>query len=79
MNPGVTAVRPRWAIEGGRISIEGSGFVVDDSHRVETAMRERGVIASARGPVIRLAPHFYSTIEDVDISLDVLAEVVRRS
>jgi kynureninase len=39
-------------------------------------MRERGIIASARGPVIRLAPHFYSTLEDVDTALDVLAEVV---
>jgi selenocysteine lyase/cysteine desulfurase len=39
-------------------------------------MRESGVIASARGDVIRLAPHFYSTIDDVDRSLDVLAEVV---
>ena len=39
-------------------------------------MRARGVIASARGPVIRLAPHFYNTMGDVDRALDVLAEVV---
>jgi selenocysteine lyase/cysteine desulfurase len=43
---------------------------------VEERLRERGVIASARGPVIRLAPHFYSTIEDVDTALDALAEVI---
>ena len=54
-----------------------TAFVVGDSHAVEHAMRERGVIASARGDVIRLAPHFYSTTEDVDRALDVLAEVVR--
>ena len=54
-----------------------TGFVVDDSHAIEHAMRERGVIASARGPVIRLAPHFYSTIEDVDVSLDALSSIVR--
>lgn len=54
-----------------------TAFVVGDSHAVEAAMRERGVIASARGPVIRLAPHFYSTIEDVDTALDVLATVIR--
>jgi selenocysteine lyase/cysteine desulfurase len=56
-----------------------TAFVVDDSHAVEIAMRERGIIASARGPVIRLAPHFYSTLEDVDTALDVLAEVVGES
>lgn len=52
-----------------------TAFVVGDSHAVEQAMRERGVIASARGDVIRLAPHFYSTIDDVDRALDALAEV----
>lgn len=54
-----------------------TAFVVRDSHAAEQAMRERGVIASARGDVIRLAPHFYSTIDDVDRALDVLAEVAR--
>jgi kynureninase len=44
---------------------------------VEHAIRERGIIASARGDVIRLAPHFYSTTDDVDRALDVLAEVMR--
>ena len=53
-----------------------TAFVVGDSHAVEHAMRERGVIASARGDVIRLAPHFYSTTDDVDRALDALAEVV---
>jgi selenocysteine lyase/cysteine desulfurase len=40
-------------------------------------MRARGVLPSARGPVIRLAPHFYNTIDDVDTSLDLLASVLR--
>ena len=40
-------------------------------------MRARGVIASARGDVIRLAPHFYSTFDDVDQALDALATVLR--
>ena len=52
-----------------------TAFVVHDSHGVERAMRERGILASARGPVIRLAPHYYSTLEDVDAALDVLASV----
>ncbi|MEP6732740.1 MAG: aminotransferase class V-fold PLP-dependent enzyme [bacterium] len=53
-----------------------SAFIVDDSHAVENAMRLRGIIASARGPVIRLAPHYYTTIEDVDTALDALASVL---
>jgi len=58
-----------------RLKTATTAFVVGDSHVVEQAMRESGVIASARGDVIRLAPHFYSTMEDVDRALDVLAEV----
>ena len=54
-----------------------TAFIVGgDSAAVERRMRERGVIASARGRVIRLAPHFYSSIADVDTALDVLADVL---
>jgi selenocysteine lyase/cysteine desulfurase len=52
-----------------------TAFLVRDSHDVEAKMRVRGVLPSARGPVIRLAPHFYSTIDDVDTALDLLKEV----
>jgi selenocysteine lyase/cysteine desulfurase len=52
-----------------------TAFVVRDSHAVESAMRARGVLPSARGEVIRLAPHFYSTLDDIDRALDLLAEV----
>ena len=52
-----------------------TAFVVRDSHAVEEAMRLRGIIPSARGSVIRLAPHFYNTIDDVDRALDTLAAV----
>lgn len=44
-----------------------------DSHGVEAELRARHIIASARGPAIRLAPHFYNTEEDVDRALDALA------
>ena len=54
-----------------------TAFVVEDSHAVEAAMRARGVLPSARGEVIRLAPHFYTTLDDVDRALDTLADVVR--
>jgi selenocysteine lyase/cysteine desulfurase len=44
---------------------------------VEARLRARGVIASARGPVIRLAPHFYTSLEDCDRALDALAAEIR--
>ena len=56
-----------------------TAFTVRDSHAVEAAMRARGVLPSARGDVIRLAPHFYSTLDDIDAALDLLAEVTRAS
>jgi selenocysteine lyase/cysteine desulfurase len=54
-----------------------TAFVVGaDSASVERQLRSRGVIASARGHVIRLAPHFYSTLDDVEQALDALAAVL---
>ena len=54
-----------------------TAFIVDDAHRIEVAMHARGVVAAARGPVIRLAPHFYTTLDDCDVALDVLAATVK--
>lgn len=54
-----------------------SAFMVNDSHAIEAAMRARGVLASARGPVIRLAPHFYNSLADIDTALDLLEELTR--
>lgn len=66
-------IHGRGAPHGGTSSV---GFVVPDSHAVEGRLRARGIIASARGPVVRLAPHFYSTLDDVDRALHALrAEV----
>jgi selenocysteine lyase/cysteine desulfurase len=50
--------------------------VPGDSADIERRLRAHGVLASARGSVIRLAPHFYSSLEDVDRALDALAYVV---
>ena len=47
-----------------------------DSQAVEVALRDQHIIASARGPAIRLAPHFYSTEDDVDRALDALASAM---
>ena len=51
-------------------------LVPGDPHAIEAELRDRGVLASARGPAIRLAPHFYSTLQDVETALDALAEVL---
>ncbi len=49
---------------------------VHDSHAVEAELKRRNIIASARGPVIRLAPHFFSTREDIAGALEVLADIM---
>ena len=49
------------------------------SHDVEMALKERGVLASARGSVIRLAPHFYNTLGEIDSAVDTLADILRRT
>jgi selenocysteine lyase/cysteine desulfurase len=48
-----------------------------DSDVIERRLRARGVLASARGSVIRLAPHFYSTLDDCDRALDALVDAMR--
>lgn len=45
---------------------------VPDSHAVETFMATRDVIVSARGDVIRLAPHFFSLEEDILHAIEVM-------
>jgi selenocysteine lyase/cysteine desulfurase len=54
-----------------------TAFIVNEAHAIEQKMRERGVLPSARGPVIRVAPHFYNTLDDCDTALDLVAELTR--
>lgn len=51
-------------------------LVPGDSHAVEVRLRNRGIVASARGSAIRLAPHFYSTIGDVELALTTLKQAI---
>ena len=55
-----------------------TAIACEDSHGAEATLREQRIIASARGPAIRLAPHFYNTTDDVDRALDALAAVLVR-
>ena len=54
-----------------------TAVVCENSHEVEVALRAQGIIVSARGPVLRLAPHFYNTMDDVDQALDAVARQVK--
>ena len=49
---------------------------VNDSAAVERRMAEAGFIVSARGPLIRVAPHFYNTEEEVAGAMRALARLV---
>jgi selenocysteine lyase/cysteine desulfurase len=50
--------------------------VGDRSAEIEKVMFERGIIVSARADVVRFAPHFFTTQEDIETALDVLYEVL---
>lgn len=49
-----------------------------DSHGVELALRKAGIIASARADVIRIAPHFFTRLEDIDTVLDALVKALEK-
>ena len=48
-----------------------------DTHSVEVRLRAKGILSSARGPVIRLAPHFYNTLDEMDTALDALTDILQ--
>jgi selenocysteine lyase/cysteine desulfurase len=53
-----------------------TAFACADGHAVEEELRRRGIIASARGPAVRLAPHFYNSMDDVDRAVEALGEIL---
>ena len=55
-----------------------TAIVVPDPHLVEVNLKKRGIVASARGPIIRYAPHFFVTKEDIYRALDELEDVLRQ-
>jgi selenocysteine lyase/cysteine desulfurase len=54
-----------------------TSIVVPDPHGVEDRLKKRGFVTSARGPIIRFAPHFFITHEDIDRALDTLEDVLQ--
>ncbi len=55
-----------------------TAIVVQDPHSVEVELKKKRIVASARGPILRYAPHFYITHEDIDRALDALEEVIQQ-
>lgn len=55
-----------------------TAIACDDGHALEETLRAVRIIVSARGPAIRIAPHFYNTIDDVERALDALAGAMER-
>ncbi|NPV44492.1 MAG: aminotransferase class V-fold PLP-dependent enzyme [Firmicutes bacterium] len=51
---------------------------VPDPHDVELQLKKRNIIASARGDVIRIAPHFFTTKSDLDVVLDQLKDIMKK-
>ena len=53
-----------------------TAIFVDNSAAVEKQMADAGFIVSARGAVIRVAPHFYNTGEEVAAAMAALARLL---
>lgn len=53
-----------------------TAIYVDDASAIEKKMAAAGFIVSARGPVIRIAPHFYNTEAEVAGAMAALAKLI---
>ena len=65
---GLEYVGPRDVLTKGATTAIRAG----DPHAVEQALKARGVVSSARGDVIRIAPHFFTTCDDIDRAMNEL-------
>ncbi|MBT2733794.1 aminotransferase class V-fold PLP-dependent enzyme [Bacillus sp. ISL-7] len=54
-----------------------TAIFVGEATKFENQMKERGFIVSARNDVIRIAPHFYNTENEVIAAIDMLAELMK--
>ncbi len=51
---------------------------VPNSHNLELELRKRDIVCSSRGDVIRIAHHFYNTEDEIDHTVNRIAELVGR-
>ena len=47
-----------------------------DSHAMEETLKGMGIVASARGPAIRIAPHFFSLPQEVEQALQAIRQCI---
>ncbi|MEB3859817.1 MAG: aminotransferase class V-fold PLP-dependent enzyme, partial [Desulfurococcales archaeon] len=50
-------------------------FRAKDSHRIAEELYRRGIVVSARPGLVRVSPHFYNIVEEVEKLLDALRGV----
>ncbi|GBC70025.1 Cysteine desulfurase IscS [archaeon HR01] len=53
-------------------------YVGEKAHRLEAYLKRRRVIASARGPGLRFAHHFFNTRDDCERAVEALSRAVKR-
>ena len=75
---GVTALARRLAAALGRPEPSASivSLRVSDAEAAERALAEAGVRCAARGGNIRLSPHVYNTVEEIDRAVEALSAVI---
>lgn len=61
--------------KGGTTAIE----LEMDSHLMEKELAARNIIASARGNVIRVAPHFYTKPDEIEHVLDQIKDIIDKN
>jgi selenocysteine lyase/cysteine desulfurase len=69
---GLQVVGPLSAHQRGAMT----AFYAENAGQIESIMKERNIIVSARNDVIRIAPHFYNTQDDVRQAIDELATIL---
>lgn len=70
---GLKCVSPRDVRKkGGTTAIE----IEMDSHHMESILRDRDIIASSRGNVIRIAPHFYTLPHEVEFAFEQIRDII---
>ncbi len=52
-----------------------TAIYIPQASKAEAILKEKGIIVSARNDVIRIAPHFYNTEQEVKAAIDALADL----
>ncbi len=50
-------------------------FKIKDSYRVASILRREGIIVSARPGLVRVSPHFYTTLEEVEVFIEAIKRI----